>query len=274
MLANLLIGLREGLEASLVIGILVAYIVKIDRRDVLPKLWAGVAIAVLLSIGVGIFISTGLTKLEDPYEPFIAGALSIGAAVLVTWMVFWMAKTARNLRAHLHSDVDSHLGGTGWGLMFVAFLAVGREGIETALFIWAAASSSGETLLPLLGATLGLGISVLLGYLIYKGMVRLDLRKFFAWSGAFLVIVAAGILAYGIHEWQEIGLLPGDDAKAFNVSEVIPADSWYGVLLRGTIGFTPIMSWGQVIAWFLYVGITLPLFLRMTLQKAPQRQNV
>lgn len=271
MLANLLIGLREGLEAALVIGILVAYLVKIQRRDVLPKLWAGVAIAVGLSILVGVFLETGLAELEGAPEEILAGSLSIAAAALVTWMVFWMAKTARNLKSHLEGNIDRSLAGTGVGLMFVAFLAVGREGIETALFIWAAATATGETWLPLLGAILGLGLAALLGYLIYLGSLRLDLRKFFTWSGALLVLVAGGVLVYGVAEWQEAGLLPGFEQYAFDVTGAVPADSWYGVLLRGTVGFTPEMTWLQVVTWVLYVGITLTIFLSKSRNKAPAR---
>lgn len=267
MLANLLIGLREGLEAALVIGILVAYLVKIQRRDVLPKLWAGVGVAVGLSILVGIILETGVGELEGAAEQTVAGALSFAAAGLVTWMVFWMAKTAKNLKGHLEGDIDRNIGGTGWGLMFVAFLAVGREGIETALFIWAAASATGESWLPLVGAVIGLAIASLLGYLIYLGAVRLNLRTFFRWSGVFLILVAAGVLAYAVHEWQEAGILFGDADKAFNVSAVIPADSWYGVLLRGTVGFTPKMSWLQVIVWAIYVAVTLTLFWRQSRTK-------
>jgi high-affinity iron transporter len=180
-----------------------------------------------------------------------------------------MAKTARSLKGHLEADVDKSLAGNGWGILFVAFLAVAREGIETALFIWAAATATGEKLLPTIGAILGLGIAALLGWLIFKGMVRLNLKKFFTWSGAFLIIVAAGVLSYGIHEWQEAGLIPGDANKAFNVSEAVPSDSWYGVILRGTIGFTPEMSWIQVIGWVLYVAITLSVFLVRMKEKTP-----
>lgn len=271
MFANLLIGLREGLEAALIIGILGAYLIKIDRRDVLPKMWAGVGIAALISTIVGILLGTGVAQLEGPPEEIFAGSLSFLAVALVTWMVFWMAKTARNLKGHLESDVEKSLAGNGWGIMLVAFLAVGREGIETALFIWATATATGEKILPTLGAILGLAIAALLGWLIFKGMLSLNLKKFFTWSGAFLIIVAAGVLSYGIHEWQEAGLLPGDENKAFNVSTAIPADSWYGVLLKGTIGFTPEMSWLQVAGWVLYVAITLTLFLRLMDKKTPAK---
>jgi high-affinity iron transporter len=117
----------------------------------------------------------------------------------------------------------------------------------------------------------GLSVAALLGWLIFKGMVRLNLSKFFTWSGAFLIIVAAGVLSYGIHEWQEAGLLPGDADKAFNVSAAIPADSWYGVILRGTIGFTPEMSWLQVAGWIGFAAIVLTLFLRQMKAKTPAK---
>jgi high-affinity iron transporter len=269
MLANLLIGLREGLEASLIIGILVAYLVKINRRDVLPKLWAGVGIAIALSVIVGVILETGLGELEGAPEEILAGSLSIAAAGLVTWMVFWMAKTARNLKGHLEGNIDRSLAGNGLGIMVVAFLAVGREGIETALFIWAAASATGETWLPLVGAILGLGAAAFLGYLIFLGSLRMNLRKFFTWSGALLVLVAAGVLVYGIAEWQEAGLIPGFGMNAFDASAAIPAESWYGVLLRGTVGFSPEMTWQQVIVWILFVGITLTAFLRMSRVASP-----
>lgn len=271
MLANLLIGLREGLEAALIIGILGAYLIKINRRDVLPKMWMGVGLAALLSTIVGVILGVGVATLDDRSEEIMAGTLSFLAVGLVTWMIFWMAKTARNLKSHLESDVENSLAGNGWGIMFVAFLAVGREGVETALFIWAAANATGERILPVLGAFIGLGIAAVLGWLIFKGMLRLNLKKFFAWSGAFLIIVAAGILSYGIHEFQEAGILPGDADKAFNVSAVIAPDTWYAVLLRGTIGFTPEMAWGQIIGWALYVGITLTVFLRQMNAKTPAK---
>lgn len=121
MFANLLIGLREGLEAALIIGILGAYLIKIDRRDVLPKMWAGVGIAALLSAAVGILLGVGVATLDDRSEEILAGALSFLAVVLVTWMIFWMAKTARSIKAHLESDVDKNLAGNGWGIMLVAF---------------------------------------------------------------------------------------------------------------------------------------------------------
>ena len=221
MLANLLIGLREGLEASLIVGILIAYVVKISRRDVIFKIWAGVVVAIIVSLAVGALLTFGLATLSPDVEPLIAGTMSILATGLVTWMIFWMARTARDLRGNLHSDIEKNLAGAGWGLVLLAFLAVGREGIETAVFIWAAAQVTQNTTLPLLGALLGLGISVTLGYLIYRGMVRLNLAKFFTWSGALLIVVAAGVLVNGFGDLQEVGVFPGVNALAFDVDYAI-----------------------------------------------------
>ncbi|MBK5239253.1 MAG: FTR1 family protein [Actinomycetales bacterium] len=269
MLANLLIGLREGLEASLIVGILIAYVVKIGRRDVLPNIWIGVGVAAAVSLAVGAVLSFEIATLDSSVEPFIAGSMSVLATALVTWMIFWMARTARNLRGNLQNDIDKHLTEAGWGLVALAFLAVGREGIETAVFIWAAAQATQDSVLPLLGAAIGLGASITLGYFIYRGMVRLDLAKFFTWSGALLIIVAAGVLINGFGDLQEVGVFPGINALAFDVSGAVPEESWYGSLLKGVLGFSSIMNWAQVIVWIAFVGVTLTLFLRMSLKKAP-----
>ena len=277
MLANLLIGLREGLEAALVVGILIAYVKKIGRDDVLPRIWLGVGIAVAISLGLGAVLTFGAYGLSFEAQELIGGALSIIATAFVTWMIFWMLRAARGLSKELRSEVDSHLAGAGWGLVLVAFLSVGREGIETALFIWAAVRASGSTTLPLLGAALGILIAVALGYLIYRGVVQINLSRFFTYTGIFLIIVAGGVLAYGVHDLQEAGVLPGLYSLAFDVSAAVPPSSWYGTLLKGIFNFSPATTWLEAIVWVLYVGTVLTVFLRSTLQTttavSPQPQG-
>jgi high-affinity iron transporter len=262
MLANYLIGLREGLEAALVVGIVISYLTKLDRLDVARRVWLGIAVAVAVSLGIGAVLTFGAYGLSFTAQEAIGGILSIIATGFVTWMVFWMLRTSQNLKGTLHHDIDKALVGAGWSLVIVAFFSIGREGIETALSIWAAVQSVGENTMPLLGAALGIATAVVLGYLIYRGLVRVNLSTFFTWSGAFLIIVAGGVLSYGIHDLQEGGILPGLNDLAFDVSGVIPPDSWYGVILKGTLNFSPATTWLELTVWLLYVVPTLYFFLR------------
>ncbi|MDO8361555.1 MAG: iron uptake transporter permease EfeU [Actinomycetota bacterium] len=262
MFANFLIGLREGLEAALVVGILVAYLVRTDRRHLLRWVWAGVGVAVVVSIAFGAALTYGPKGLSFEAQEMIGGLLSVAAVGLITWMVFWMARTARTLRSDLHARLDTAAtaGPVAVGLM--ALLAVGREGLETALFLWAGVRATGESTDPLVGALLGIVVAVVLGALITEGAVRLDLAKFFTWTAVLLVVVAAGVLGYGIHDLQEARFLPGLNNLAFDVSRQIPPGSWYGTLLKGTINFSPATTWLEATAWFAYLAVVLPLFLR------------
>ena len=225
MFANFLIGLREGLEAALVVGILVAYLVRTERTHLLRWVWAGVAVAVTVSIAFGAALTYGPKGLSFEAQELIGGSLSIVAVALITWMIFWMARTARTLRADLHARMDTAATAGPVSVGVMALLAVGREGLETALFLWAGVRATGNTTDPLVGAVLGLAVAVVLGYLVTKGAVRLDLAKFFTWTAVLLIVVAAGVLSYGIHDLQEAGVLPGLNSLAFDVSAQIPPSS-------------------------------------------------
>jgi high-affinity iron transporter len=262
MTANYLIGLREGLEATLIVVLLMAYLVKSGRRHLLPRMWTGVGFAVAVSCAFGALLTYGPRGLTFEAQEAIGGSLSVLAVGLVTWMVFWMARTARTLGSDLRSRVDVQSGGTAWGLAVVAAVAVGREGLETALFLWAAAQSSGSSTSPLLGALLGLATAAALGYLLHRGALKVNLGKFFTWSGAALIVIAGGVLAYAVHDFQEAGILPGLHTLAFDVSAAVPPSSWYGTLLKGTLNFSPATTWFEAAAWLLYVPPVMYFYFR------------
>jgi len=266
VLANALIGLREGLEAGLVVGILVAFLNKLDRRDVLPKLWIGIAAAIAISLGVGAVLTFGPYGLTTQAQETLAGSLSIAAVGLVTWMIFWMARHARHLKGELQGQLSTALAGSATAIVMLGIVSIGREGVETAVFIWASITSSGQALLGSIGALLGILASVVISYLIYRGFVRINLSRFFFWTGLFLVLVAAGVFAYGLGDLQEAGILP-DGPAAYDLHAVIPPSSWYGTLLGGLLQFKADPTWLQVIGWLTYAAIVLTLFLRATLAK-------
>ena len=253
MLGNFLIGLREGLEAAIVVSILIAYLIKINRRDQIRSVWIGVGLALVLCIGFTAALAVTSTTLSDSAEEAFAGVVSLLAVGTVTWMIFWMKKAARALSGELRRGVDQALVTGASALVTLAFVAVAREGLETAIFIWSTIQATGVTAGPVFGAILGLLTAVALGFLIYNQTVKLNISTFFRWTGVLLILVAAGVLMYAIHEFQELGWLPGEDNIAFDVSSTIPPESWYGSVLKGAINFTPAPSVLQVVAWFAYV---------------------
>lgn len=272
MLGNFLIGLREGLEASLVVSILVAYLVKTGRRHQLPKVWIGAGLAVAVSLGFGALLTFGPKGLTFSAQEFIGGTLSIVAVGLVTWMIFWMAGASKTIATDLRHQVDA-ADGNSWSLPLIAALAVGREGLETALFVWAAtkaaAAEGGSTSGPLLGALLGLLVAIGLGYALYAGAVRINLGRFFTITGGFLILVAAGVLAYGVHDLQEAGFLPGLNNLAYDVTAAIPPGSLVGTLLKGIFNFSPAATVLEAIVWVAYVAVVGTLFVRTVRRKAP-----
>lgn len=260
MFANYLIGLREGLEAALIVAILIAYLVRTHNSHALGRLWVGVVAAIGTSIVLGVALIFVDESLSERAAEAFAGVTSLLAVGLITWMIFWMALHARHIKTHLHGEVDKALKTSTTAVALVAFLAVVREGLETALFLYAGIKSSGETAAPLIGAVLGLATAVVLGVLMYRGAVKLNLGALFKWTGAALVIVAGGVLRYAVHEFQELGWLPGENAVAIDVSSTIASDSVVGTLIRGLVNLTPTMTWLEVIIWLAYVVPTLILF--------------
>jgi high-affinity iron transporter len=275
VLSSFLIGLREGLEAALIVAILVAYVVRTGNRHALSRLWMGVGAAVALSIGLGLVLAFVDEELSEQAAEAFAGVTSVLAVGLITWMIFWMATHARHIKAHLHGELDRALEASSVAVAMVAFLAVVREGLETALFLWAGVRSSGETVAPLIGAVLGLGAAIVLGFLMYRGAVRLNLTALFTWTGAALVIVAGGVLRYAVHEFQELGWLPGEHHVAVDLAGTFPPDGVAATLVRGVLNLTPTMTWLEVIAWVAYVVPTLIAFfwvIRRRDNAVPSRQ--
>lgn len=267
--ANALIGLREGLEAALVVTILVAFLVRGDRRESLRYVWLGVGAAVTLSVLLGAMLTYGTSRLSFTAQETIGGITSIVAVAFVTGMIFWMRRAARSIAGELRGKLSDALELGPLAVMVVAFLGVGREGLETAIFFYSAVEAAdGGTAVPLTGFLLGLAAAVVLGVLIYLGTIRLNLGVFFKVTGVLLIFVAAGILAYGFHDLQEANILPGLTTLAFDVSDAVPPDSWYGTLLKGIFNFSPQTTVLEATVWVAYVGVVLPLFLR------PQRGPV
>lgn len=262
MLANFLIGLREGLEATLVVSILVAYLVKTGNRSRLGSVWTGIGVAVALSLAFGALLTFTSNQLSFEAQERFGGLMSIAAVGFVTWMIFWMRRTARFLKTELHGKLDAALTVGALALAVTSFIAVAREGLETSMFLWAAAQASGSGVTPIVGATLGIATAVVLGWLLYRRAVTINLAKFFTWTGAGLIVVAAGVFAYGVHDLQEAGDLPGLGSLAFDVTGAVPPDSWYGALLKGVFNFSPATTWLEAAAWLLYLVPVMVLFFR------------
>jgi len=273
MFANYLIGLREGLEAALVVGILIAYLVKTERRQLLSRAWTGVGIAAGVSLAFGAILTLGPQGLSFEAQEAIGGTLSIVAVGLITWMIFWMGKHARHLKGELEGSMEKAISVGSGAVVTMALLAVGREGLETALFLWAGIQSAGSSSGPVIGASLGLASAVVLGVLIYRGALRLNLRVFFQWTGVFLVVIAAGVLSYGVHDLQEAGILPGLHNLAWDVSDTIGPTTVLGTALKAIFNFTPATTVLQAVVYFAYLIPVLAIFIRTAFAKPTRRPD-
>ncbi len=269
MTAIYLIGLREGLEITLVVSILVAFLVKSDRKHLLKYVWAGVAVAVLLSVGFAALLEVGAATLTFEQQELFEACASFAAVIFVTWMIFWMRRMARRIAAELRGRLEEAIQVGAWAIAGMAFLAVIREGLETSILFYAAAQGTKDSAEPLIGISLGLLTAVVLGWLLYASAVRINLTRFFTWTGALLVLVAAGIFKYGVHDLQESGVLPGINSHAYDVTGALPPDTWYAELLRGMFNITPQPTVLETVAWLGYGIPVLVLFLLPLLKKTP-----
>ncbi|GAB3132315.1 FTR1 family protein [Tsukamurella serpentis] len=259
---NFLIGLREGLEAGLIVSILLAAVAKSGGSRM--PVWLGALGAASLSLSFGAVLTFTTSELSATAREVVAGVLSVLAVLLVTMMIFWMRRTAASLSKSLRGEVDTALALGAGALVLTAFFAVAREGLETTLFLWTAARASGDAVGPAIGAALGLAVAFGICALLYRQALRLDLGRFFRYTAVLLIVVAAGVLAYGLGDLQNAGLLPGRTWPAFDLSSVISTDSWWVALIGGITNLAPKMTVLQVFAWSAYLVIVLAAFLGTT----------
>jgi high-affinity iron transporter len=275
-----LIGLREGVEAALIVAIVLAYVVRTGNGRHIPKIWLGSGAAIALSVALGLTIFATVGAFEEPYEQAFEGGAMLLAAVVVTWMLFWMRRQSMNLRGELQSAVDRVLSeGTAWGLAVLAFTAVIREGIETALFLAGTATSTETGAASILvGAIVGLGAAVLIGWGFYRGSRLIDLRQFFRWTGIALVFIAAGLLSHAVHEFIEVaefsGLTVIGSQTAYDISGVLSHDDGIGQFLRAIFGYSARPEVLTLVVHVVYVVGILTLYLRPVRPAPPaQRPN-
>ena len=271
-LANFLIALREGVEAALIVGVVAAYLVKVGRKNLLPKVWLGVVIAAAIPLSLGAIMTWGPYTLSFQAQEILGGTLSLVAVAMVTWMILWMSSNSRQFARKLREDTAAQLASdSDWGVVWIAFIAVAREGIETALFVWATIKSSAESAIaaPALGVVTGLLVAVVIGWLIYTGAARINLSVFFNITGLLLIVVAAGIVSYGIGDLQESSVLPGWGVPIYDITAYLDGSvyswlttsSWWWTLLEAMFNVNASPTHLQLIGWVLYIVIILPLFL-------------
>ena len=278
---GLLTGLREGVEAALIVSIVLAYLAKTGNQRYFGRIWAGVLAAIGISVGIGLVLWMTIGGLEEPAEQVFEGLTMLLAAAVVTWMLFWMRRTSANIRGELHAGIDRALtDGGAWALSILAFTAVIREGIETSLFllgqVTAAADSEVGALSTLVGALIGMVIAIGIGYAFYRGAQVINLRTFFRWTGIALIFIAAGLLSHAVHEFVEIGVITVGTATAFDISSVLPHEgdgflATIGQLLRAMFGYSSNPEWITLLTWLTYVVIVMFLYLR-PVKPAPANQ--
>ena len=275
MLIAFLIMLREGIEAALIVGIVAGFLKQSGHSRLMPKVWLGVALAALMCLGIGYGIHSATGEIPQKEQEFVVGVIGLVAVAMLTYMILWMKKAARSMKQQLQDSVQTALNrgnGQGWALVGMAFLAVAREGLESVFFLLAVFQQSPTWSMPV-GAVLGLLTAVVIGALIYQGGMRLNLAKFFRWTGAFLIVVAAGLVAGSLRALHEAGVWNHLQEVVFDSSKYLHEDSPLGVLLGGFFGYTDHPTQGEVLAWLLYLVPVMIWFLHGSKPAAVQRSS-
>jgi high-affinity iron transporter len=272
--SGMLTGLREGVEAALIISIILAYLARTGNRRYFGRVWLGTASAVVVSFVAGAALFATVGGLQPPYEQEFEGLAMLLAAGVVTWMLFWMRRQSASVKGELHAALERALTeGSVLGLVVLAFTSVIREGLETSLFlVGQATSAAAGAPSVLVGALIGLGIAALLGVGFYRGARLIDLRAFFRWTGIALIFIAAGLLSHAVSELVEVGWIGVGTSRVFDISSILPHEAAVGVpdglplvvgeLLRALLGYNSHPEVITLLAWGVYVSIVLALFLR------------
>ena len=260
--ASYLIGLRDGLEAALVVTILLTVVSRSQRRDALVPLWTGVGLAVVAAAGLGAILTWVATSLLSGVRlEWFEAITSLIAVGLVTWMIFWMRRSARTIKADLTGRLADALGMGPAAIAALAFVAVIREGVEMVLLVFASAQAVAQTAAPLAGVVSGVTSAVLLGWLMYAAVAKVNLGRLFTWTAVLLILVAAGIAKYAVHGFQTAGALPGGTDIAYDLSTTVEPTSWYGTLLAATVNLTPSATVLEVAVWTAYaIGVLIFFF--------------
>ena len=252
MLPSYLLTLREGLEAALIIGIVLGALRKMKKENLSPTVWMGTISAIAISVISGVALTSFGMTLEGKVEEIFEGITMLLAAAILTWMIFWMQRQSRTLKSEIESDVQQAASGTGKKALFLlAFFAVLREGIELALFLTAATFAS-DARQTLLGAALGFASAILLGWAIFASTIRLDLARFFKVTSVLLILFAAGLVAHGVHEFNEVNWIPSIIEHVWDINPIIDENGTFGAMLKALFGYNGNPSLTEVIAYLAY----------------------
>lgn len=253
MLAGFLLTLRESLEAALIIGVLLGTLKKLNSDEYQKTIWYGTGLAVLISGVIGYLIHLLGASFEGRAEEIFEGITMLLAAGILTWVLLWMRQKSKNINQQLDMDVKKALGmNSGWALFSLAFLAVIREGIELAIFLTAAAVDS-EAGGVLTGAILGFGAAIILAYLLFNSLIRLNLSRFFQVTSLILLLFAAGLVAHGVHEFNEVGLIPSLIEHLWDINHLLDETSPLGLTLKSLFGYNGNPSLTEVLAYLIYL---------------------